>query len=82
MRILWPLLLVLLLLVPSVLGGEILFCLFGAVFGFLTIFLVYWQCPRCERLFCFSFPFAWPYSNHCLHCGSRLQKRAIHPQHS
>jgi len=44
--------------------------------GLLSLFVLYWQCPRCKRLFCFKFPFGWPYTNHCLHCGSRLQKHA------
>ena len=41
----------------------------------LGFYVIFWPCPRCGRFYSLRFGListVWPYSNSCLHCGSKL----------
>jgi hypothetical protein len=62
--------------VAFLLHSSVLLVLSIPTYFVLTIYLLFWPCPRCGRLFSMRFYWffgiAWPWVNSCLHCGSQL----------
>ncbi|MEO5622053.1 MAG: hypothetical protein ABIO74_03360 [Dokdonella sp.] len=51
--------------------------LFAAAYFALSIYVLFWLCPRCQRFFCLKFGLmsvAWPFFNECMHCGARFHE--------
>jgi len=74
-RRVWLLLLVA-VLIAVLLHNSVLLFLSISLYFVLTIYLLFWPCPRCGRLyslrFYWFFGIGWPWVNNCLHCGSEL----------
>ena len=52
-----------------------LFMVIAVAYLMVGINVLFWPCPRCGRFYSMRFGLisvAWPYTNHCLHCDSRL----------
>jgi hypothetical protein len=56
------------------------------IYFVLTIYLLFWPCPRCGCLysirFYWFFGIAWPWVDSCLHCGSELITKPTAPNDS
>ncbi len=75
-RLAWPILLVLAALAIATSASLIVLAPLAAVYAALTVYLLFWRCPRCSRLYGVKFGFisiAWPFFEACLHCGSKLE---------
>jgi amino acid permease len=75
-RFAWPLLFVLAALAIAASASLLVLALLGAVYAVLTVYLLFWRCPRCSRLYGVKFgliSIAWPFFGACLHCGSKLE---------
>jgi hypothetical protein len=75
-RFAWPFLFALAILAIAISAPAAVFVVLIAVYAVLTIYLLLWHCPRCDRLFGVKFgliSIAWPFFGQCLHCGSKIQ---------
>lgn len=76
-RLLWPVAFVAVPLVGYVASGPWVLALSLACYSALTVYLLFWRCPRCAKFYSLKFSFlsaAWPYFNKCRHCGSQLER--------
>ena len=75
-RLAWPLMaavLVAVMLAKLVILTSVL----GVLLSVLTLYLLFWECPACGKVFSVRagwFSIAWPWTNHCFHCDVPLKK--------
>ena len=51
---------------------ALLLVLCGGAYFTITLMVLAWQCPRCNRCYSARFNLSWPWVNQCLHCGAEL----------
>ena len=76
-RLVWPFLFVLAVVLIAIAAPLPMLILLGAVYVLVTLYLLFWPCPRCHRLYGIKLgliSIAWPFFSYCLHCGSKLDK--------
>ncbi len=75
-RLAWPFLFVLAVVLIATAAPLPIFMVLGVVYVIVTVYLLFWPCPRCHKLYGIKFGLisvAWPFFSRCLHCGSKLE---------
>jgi hypothetical protein len=54
---------------------DVLTFVFAAIFLSLSIYVIFWPCPRCGKWFVTKFgAVSWPFLNNCMHCGAQFPR--------